>query len=538
VLQQLHRSLFPHHAVALSPLADDKRMLDLTSAAAAFEDLKMDTPYGVFPEHGQQRELKFWRETDAVIEERAAQEELRQFGQPFPNLAPDDEESEGSKSHINSNHRSETPGGIDAASLQKIPASKLESLTKTHVLVPQLPLYLQTPMMASPMQDAAMPCDAQKLSSPSANLALPPSKSALFYVAAAPTDSDAPETRDLAVPWFWLHPIASTDVRAIHILLPYMPEQDGELLKKLMQQRLWLQAARVMRATLSQLLLGALKAPLSATSTAASSQSPDEHCDEMTASLALLVFMITAAHSIIALATGAEGQSQALLLKIPPPPPPAAAVEASLMSDASTILGMARALLSSTPLDSCKLHPKLQSWLGSVEACYFYHEQRNTAAAEALVQALVWESKYKAIGLNTSANARFDESINAVVADLRSSSLFLRSSITLQLCSVCVRCGDMNQAEQLALQALDSVSTFEVKKRDEHWAVLGACAELLLARICTVSDERAMEAQQWVRKASRSADRVAGPGRKSATRKPEALQVLVHFCFIIKSSSD
>jgi hypothetical protein len=36
---------------------------------------------------------------------------------------------------------------------------------------------------------------------------------------------------------------------------------------------------------------------------------------------------------------------------------------------------------------------------------------------------------------------------------------------------------------------------------------------------------RAMEAQQWARKAMRSADRVAGPCRESATRKPDALKV-------------
>jgi hypothetical protein len=84
------------------------------------------------------------------------------------------------------------------------------------------------------------------------------------------------------------------------------------------------------------------------------------------------------------------------------------------------------------------------------------------------------------------------------------------------------------QGEQLALQVLDSVALFEVKKRDEHWSVMGACAELLLARICAVVDERSMEAQQWVRKSARSADRVAGPGRKSATRKPEAMQVITN----------
>ena len=68
---------------------------------------------------------------------------------------------------------------------------------------------------------------------------------------------------------------------------------------------------------------------------------------------------------------------------------------------------------------------------------------------------------------------------------------------------------------------------FEIKKRDEHWNVMGACAELMIARVCAVTDERAMEvwrvracisvsvilmllqAQQWVRKASRSADRVS-----------------------------
>jgi hypothetical protein len=165
-----------------------------------------------------------------------------------------------------------------------------------------------------------------------------------------------------------------------------------------------------------------------------------------------------------------------------------------------------------------------------VEACHFYHEQRSAAAAEALVQALVWESKYKTSGVKAGTR-RVDEEkgLDPVSAEMRSSSLYLRCSITLQLASVCLRCGDVKQSEQLALQALDSVALFDAKKRDEHWSVMGASAELLLARLCSVVDERAMEAQQWLRKASRSADRVAGPGRKSATRKPEALQVpLLH----------
>jgi hypothetical protein len=189
---------------------------------------------------------------------------------------------------------------------------------------------------------------------------------------------------------------------------------------------------------------------------------------------------------------------------------------------------MARALLSSYPLDTCKLHAKLQCWLGAVEACHLYHEERSTAAAEALVQALVWESKYRFSGGTTSVTGSLrDDGMNDPVAsETRSSSLYLRCSVTLQLCSVCIRCGDVMQGEQLALQVLDSVALFEVKKRDEHWSVMGACAELLLARICAVVDERSMEAQQWVRKSARSADRVAGPGRKSATRKPEAIQVI------------
>jgi hypothetical protein len=165
-----------------------------------------------------------------------------------------------------------------------------------------------------------------------------------------------------------------------------------------------------------------------------------------------------------------------------------------------------------------------------------YHGQRNTAAAEALVQALVWESKYK-IGGDRTTNTVWNSTStdNPVVSEMRSSSLYLRSSVTLQLSCVCLRCGDTVQAEQLALQVLDSVSLFEVKKRDEHWSVMGASAEILLARLCAALDDRAMEAQQWVRKAMRSADRVAGPGRKSATRKPEALQVtlrLVVFLFL------
>ena len=32
-------------------------------------------------------------------------------------------------------------------------------------------------------------------------------------------------------------------------------------------------------------------------------------------------------------------------------------------------------------------------------------------------------------------------------------------------------------------QVLDSVSVFEVKSRDEHWSVMGACAELMMARM-------------------------------------------------------
>ena len=66
--------------------------------------------------------------------------------------------------------------------------------------------------------------------------------------------------------------------------------------------------------------------------------------------------------------------------------PPAAAV-ARLMADAASITGMARALLCTSPLDTCRLHPKLQCWVGAVEACLLYHQQRNAAAAEALVQA-------------------------------------------------------------------------------------------------------------------------------------------------------
>lgn len=156
-----------------------------------------------------------------------------------------------------------------------------------------------------------------------------------------------------------------------------------------------------------------------------------------------------------------------------------------------------------------------------------FHEQRSSDAAEALVQALVWESKYRVGGNKTvcSIVSRNAEGSDTFASEMRSSSLYLRCSVTLQLSCVCLRCGDVTQSENLAMQVLDSVSLFEVKKRDEHWSVMGACAELLLARLCAVTDERALEAQQWVRKASRSADRVAGPGRKSATRKAEALQV-------------
>jgi hypothetical protein len=532
VLLQLQRSLFPQHAVALSPLPDDKGARALAAAAAAFEDMKMYTPYGAFPEDGRTRELKFWRETDVVLERRAAEEESRQFGKSFPNLAPNDDcDSGNSKSKqqpeiLSGNHN------VLFRSGQQVSSFKHENAWKARTLVPQVPPHLQLSPLESKLPDATYaPAAAISFNSSMSSLhngspKPSPGQNTRTYVAAAPKDSDAPEARDLPVPWFWLHPIASTDVRVLDIFIASMQEEDGSLLKQLMQQRQWLPAARLMRASLSQFLLDGPNVAPTANESASSSRILDDDGGGLNAALALLVFMITAAHSLIALAAGAEAQSQALLLKLPPPPPPPASFASKLMSDSATVLGMARALLSSHPLDSCRLHPKLQCWLGAVEACHFYHEQRSAAAAEALVQALVWESKYKANGIKAST-LRVDEEkgIDPVSAEIRSSSLYLRCSINLQLSSVCLRCGDVNQSEQLALQALDSVSLFDAKKRDEHWSVMGATAELLLARLCAVADERAMEAQQWLRKASRSADKVSGPGRKSATRKPEALLV-------------
>jgi hypothetical protein len=68
VLRQLQRSLFPYHAMALSPLHDDTVAQQIAAAAAAFDDLKM---YGEFLELGQQRSLKFWREKDSEVKARA-----------------------------------------------------------------------------------------------------------------------------------------------------------------------------------------------------------------------------------------------------------------------------------------------------------------------------------------------------------------------------------------------------------------------------------------------------------------------------------
>jgi hypothetical protein len=542
VLLQLQRSLFPRHVEALSPLPEEESSRYLAAAAAAFEDLKMSSPYGPFTEETSLRELKFWREKEEVVEARLAEEETRLFGEPFPNLAPNDDNVENSgganpaqnelAAQIRTTH---APGGVDRHRVKQ----------QQRYIVPQVPEHLQPPPPSSP--GAATATSAAAPSSISATLIYPPitkrppTAGELLYVSTDTRESDAPEARDLPITWFWLHPIASADTRVLDVFVPMMHEDDSAALKDVMQRRQWLPAARVMRAALSRLLLDEAPAdePRSSSRSAAaasllSSRSMKAVDSAINAALALFIFMITASHSIIALAVGAEDQCQSLLLKIPPPPPPSASFAAKLMGDSATILGMARALLCSHPLDSCRLYPKLQCWLGAVEACLLYHGQRNTAAAEALVQALVWESKYK-IGGDRATNTVWNSTStdNPVVSEMRSSSLYLRSSVTLQLSCVCLRCGDAVQAEQLALQVLDSVSLFEVKKRDEHWSVMGASAEILLARLCAALDDRAMEAQQWVRKAMRSADRVAGPGRKSATRKPEALQVkLVVFLFL------
>lgn len=524
VLLQLQRSLFPRHAMALSLLPQDKNERHLAAAAAAFDDLKMNTPYGEFPEINQQLSLRFLREKDSDIEARAAAEEQRQFGESFPNLAPSDEEEKNSAGRTLEKHEHAVNRRVD----DPLGPKHAHVLRERHVLLPQVPGYLRllpSTSAAHLPEATALNVSATWVHPPS--LSVFPGKNMRKYVAAVPNDSDAPEARDLPMPWFWLHPIASTDTRVLDVLMPIMHEEDSAALKRMVQLRQWLPAARIMRATLSQLLLGSFDGSMA---------HADDDKTGIDASLALLVFMITAAHSMIPLATGAEGETQALLLKLPTPPPPSAISAAKLMSDAATVLGMARALLNAHPLDSCKLHAKLQCWLGSVEACKLYHEQRNTAAAEALVQALVWESKYRAGGSKAGITVvrRSTNGDDHVTLEAQSSSLYLRCCVTLQLSSVCLRCGDVSQSENLALQVLDSVSLFEAKKRDEHWSVMGACAELLLARMCALADERVMEAQQWVRKASRSADRVAGPGRKSATRKPDALQVALTFsCCLI-----
>ncbi len=49
-----------------------------------------------------------------------------------------------------------------------------------------------------------------------------------------------------------------------------------------------------------------------------------------------------------------------------------------------------------------------QYWLGAAEANRFYNERRSAAAAEALVQALVWESKYRDSGAKAGTR-RVDE---------------------------------------------------------------------------------------------------------------------------------
>jgi hypothetical protein len=507
VLLQLQRSLFPRHAASLSPLPEDRNLVQIEAAAASFEDLKMRTPFGAFTEEVRLREPRFWQESDEVLQLRAAEEEQRQFGVPFPNLAPDDEEG-GVRGEGSSQMKLE-----NSASPHPVPR-RLQTFT----LIPQVPSHLQPAPLMSPLVkvDLATPASQDHRTG--------------TYVAVAPQDSEVPEACDLPIPWFWIHPIASTDLSVLDLLLPIMQEEDSALLKALVQKRQWLPAARVMRAVLSHLVVDGDDERVDAANCGKDVIGNFlSNTKSFKASLALLVFMLTSANSIIAIASGAEGETQALLLKVPSPPKLSPAAATALMSDAATILGMARALLNSEPLESCKLHPKLQCWVGAVEACLFHHEQRNAAAAEMLVRALVWESKYKVgtgklVSGEVSRNENGAESL--VVAALQSSSAYLRCSITLQLSSVCLRSGDVQQAEKLALQVLDSVSSIDVKKRDEHWHVMGGCAELLLARMLAVSDERAMEAQQWVRKASRSADRVAGPGRKSVMRKREALQVL------------
>ena len=541
VLLQLQRSLFPRHAESLSPLPEQESSRYIAAAAAAFEDFKMNSPYGPFTEETSRRELKFWREKEEVVEARLAEEETRLFGEPFPNLAPSDDNVENAgDAHATKNELAAKIAKADASG----DVDRHRFKQQQRYIIPQVPAHLRPPAPSSPAaaSSAAPPSNISATLIHPPSTKRPPTTSERLYVAADTRDSDAPEARDLPLTWFWLHPVASADTRVLDVFVPLMHEDDSAALKDAMQRRQWLPAARVMRAALSRLLLDGTPAGEAPSSSSRSSAavSLSLSCSTSTvdpafnAALSLFIFMITASHSIVALAVGAEDQSQSLLQKIPPPPPPPDSSAAKLMGDTATILGMARALLSSQPLDSCRLYPKLQCWLGAVEACLLYHQKRNTAAAEALVQALVWESKYKISGNRATDTAWNGTSTdNPVVLEMRSSSLYLRSSVTLQLSCVCLRCGDTIQAEQLALQVLDSVSLFEVKKRDEHWSVMGASAEILLARLCAALDDRAMEAQQWVRKAMRSADRVAGPGRKSATRKPEALQVkLVVFLFL------
>jgi hypothetical protein len=113
-----------------------------------------------------------------------------------------------------------------------------------------------------------------------------PSLNTRAYVADATKDSDAPEARDLPVPWFWLHPIASTDVRVLDIFLASMQEEDGALMKRPMQQRQWLPAARLMRASLSQFLLDGQNVAPIANASASSSQSLDDDGGGLNAALA------------------------------------------------------------------------------------------------------------------------------------------------------------------------------------------------------------------------------------------------------------
>jgi hypothetical protein len=175
------------------------------------------------------RSLRFLREKDADLDARAAAEELRQFGEPFPNLVPSDE------GQINAAKRTMAVSRQVDDHLD----SKQMHLFNRHIL-PQVPHHLQ--VLPSTTATKVPEANASKLS---ATLQYPPSpiispgKNIRMYVAAVSNESDAPEARDLPIPWFWLHPIASTDARVLDVLEPIMRDDDSAALKRMVQQWQW-----------------------------------------------------------------------------------------------------------------------------------------------------------------------------------------------------------------------------------------------------------------------------------------------------------